>query len=143
MSALGRRSIPKSSSVFIADYLRNPNKGSGASGSGGGGPTGGSGSTPVPLVTSIVQTSNFTSIPTINTYFLDTSGGAWTVTLNATPSLNEVVEVWDSTGFAGSNPVSFNGNGKNIAGIGTVPAFITISYGSARLIYNGTQWLVR
>lgn len=95
------------------------------------------------LVTSANKSANFTTDATHNTYFLDTSGGAYTVTMNATPATNEVAEIWDSTGHATANPVSFNGNGKNIAGSATLSNFISANYGHARLIYNGTQWLAQ
>jgi hypothetical protein len=54
-----------------------------------------------------------------------------------------VVEVWDATGHAGTNPISFDGNGKNIAGVATVANGVQINFGHARLIYDGTQWLMQ
>jgi hypothetical protein len=98
-----------------------------------------------PAAPSIISTNvaaSFTTSSAYNCYFLDTSGGAYTVTMNASPGLNEVAEVWDSTGHAGTNPVSFNGNGKTIAGSATLTSFVAINFGHARLIYNGTQWLM-
>jgi hypothetical protein len=94
-------------------------------------------------VNSANKSASFTTVPATSVYYLDTAGGAYTVTMNATPATNEVAEVWDSTGNAGSNPVSFNGNGKNISGAATVSNFININGGHARLIYNGTQWLMQ
>ena len=94
-------------------------------------------------ITSTHESASFTTTSAFNCYFLDTSAGACTVTLNATPALNEVAEVWDRTGHAGSNPVSFNGNGNTIAGAATLTNFIAINYGHARLIWDGTQWLLQ
>jgi len=94
-------------------------------------------------IVSTSESASFTTQSAFNTYFVDTSGGAITVTLNPTPKVNEVAEIWDATGYAGTNPISFNGNGHNIGGGATVAAFIQIGYGSARLIFAGTQWLVR
>lgn len=94
-------------------------------------------------ITSKSVINNFTTTSDFQVYFLDTSGGSYTVTLNAKPAVNEIVEVWDSTGHAGSHPVSFNGNGQKIAGDSLVSNFISINYGHARLIYNGTQWLMQ
>lgn len=93
------------------------------------------------LVNSANKSASFTTVPATSVYYLDTSGGAYTVTMNATPSTNETVEVWDSTGNAGTNPISLNGNGKNIAGAATVSNAVQINYGKIKLIYNGTQWL--
>jgi hypothetical protein len=102
-----------------------------ASGGGGGG------------IVSTNESASFTTSAAHNCYFLDTSGGAYTVTLNATPTLDEVVEVWDATGHAGANPISFDGNGNTIAGSATLTSFIAIDFGHARLIYDGTQWLLQ
>jgi hypothetical protein len=98
---------------------------------------------PIGAAASTSKSASFTTTADKNVYYLDTSGGAWTVTLNATPATNEVVEVWDSTGHAGTNPISFAGNGKNIAGVSSVSNAIQINFGHARLIYDGTQWLMQ
>jgi hypothetical protein len=98
---------------------------------------------PVGAVSSTPKSASFTTTAGNNCYFLDTSGGAYTVTLNAAPALDEVVEVWDAAGHAGTNLISFNGNGKNISGSATLSSFIAIDYGHARLIYDGTQWLLQ
>jgi hypothetical protein len=98
---------------------------------------------PIGATASTSKSASFTTTADKNVYYLDTSGAAYTVTLNATPATNEVVEVWDSTGHAGTNPISFAGNGKNIAGVSSVSNAIQINFGRARLIYNGTQWLMQ
>ncbi|HEY2178090.1 MAG TPA: phage tail protein [Caulobacteraceae bacterium] len=94
-------------------------------------------------IVSAVKSASFTTDSAHNTYYLDTVGGAYTVTLNATPAADEVVEVWDSTGHAGANPISFDGNGNTIAGSATLASFIEINFGHARLIWDGTQWLLQ
>ncbi len=94
-------------------------------------------------ITSTNKSSSFTTTAAFNTYFLDTSGGAWTVTLDAAPTLNEMVEVWDSTGHASANPISFNGNGNTIGGSATLSNFIATDFGHSRLIFDGAQWLLQ
>ncbi len=108
--------------AMVSDY---------ATGGGGGG------------IISTNEAGNFLTSAAFNCYFLDTSAGAYTVTLNPAPAVNELVEVWDSTGHAGANPISFNGNGNNIAGSATLANFIAINFGHARLIFDGFQWLMQ
>lgn len=95
----------------------------------------------VGVVASTSKSASFTTTSDKNVYYVDTSGGAVTVTLNASPAANETVEVWDSTGHAGTNPISLNGNGKNIAGVASVSNAVQINYGKIKLTYTGTQWL--
>jgi hypothetical protein len=92
-------------------------------------------------VSSTNESASFTTSAAYNTYFVDTSGAAVTAILNAAPALNEVAEIWDSTGHAGTNPISLDGNGKTIAGAATVSNAVQINYGKIKLIYDGTQWL--
>lgn len=87
------------------------------------------------------KSASFTTMSGVDHYDVDTSGGAVTVTLNASPATNEVVEIWDA-GSAGTNAISFDGNGHNIAGSSTLSSFIAVNYGHARLRFNGTQWLI-
>jgi hypothetical protein len=97
--------------------------------------------TPAGLVTSTSKSANFTTTAADSVYYVDTASAAITVTLNASPALNEIVEVWDATGHAGTNPISLAGNGKNIAGVSSVTSAVQINYGKITLIYDGTQWL--
>jgi hypothetical protein len=92
---------------------------------------------------SAAKSASFTTVAGIAHYDVDTSGGAVTVTMNATPSANDVVEIWDATGNCGTNAISFAGNGHNIAGVSTISNFIAVNYGHARLRFNGTQWLIQ
>jgi hypothetical protein len=92
---------------------------------------------------STAKSASFTTTPDHNVYYLDTAGAAITVTLNATPAADEVAEIWDATGHAGANPISFAGNGHNIAGAANVANFIAINFGHARAIFDGTQWLMQ
>lgn len=72
----------------------------------------------------------------------DTSAGAITVTLPASPATGRMLYVVDEGGSAGANNITVSGNGKNISGSGTIAAtdVIDSNYGTLQLIYNGTFW---
>ena len=78
-------------------------------------------------------------------YFIttDTTGGAMTVTLPATPGTGRTVVVYDGAGQAatGGN-VTIDGNGNNIAasGVSAASKLINTAYESYILTYNGTIW---
>lgn len=92
--------------------------------------------------TTASKAADFTADPTVGTYYVDTTA-AVTVHLNATPTAGEGFDLWDNTGHAGTNPITFDGNGHNIAGVGSVPAQININFGHARVSFDGTQWLMQ
>lgn len=69
-----------------------------------------------------------------------TSAGAVGVTLPATPSTGQKVDIKDSTGNSPTNNITINGNGKNIDGQATF--LINVSYGSVTLMYNGAEWSI-
>jgi hypothetical protein len=98
---------------------------------------------PSGIISSTSVSASFTTTAAHSVYYADTSSGAITVTLNAAPAADEMVEVWDSTGHAGDQPDQLRGNGKNIAGVATVSNGVQIDFGHARLIYDGTQWLMQ
>jgi hypothetical protein len=98
---------------------------------------------PSGIISSTNVSASFTTTAANSVYYVDTASVAVTVTLHAAPAADEIVEVWDSTGHAETNPISFDGNGKNIAGAATVPNGIQANFGHARLIYDGTQWLMQ
>lgn len=92
--------------------------------------------------TSASESADFTCAAGISHYDVDTSGGAVTAKMNATPSANDVVEIWDSGGACGTHAITLDGNGRNIAGSATLASWIAVNYGHARLRFNGTQWLI-
>lgn len=69
--------------------------------------------------------------------YIDSSGGAFTITLEASPTTNRVLEIIDSVGSCGTNNVTIAGNGKNING--SASGVITSNYESWSILYNGTQ----
>jgi hypothetical protein len=61
------------------------------------------------------KTASFTGVSGVG-YFVDTTGGAVTVTLPSSPSAGNVIAVQDYTGTFSSNNLTFNRNGSNING---------------------------
>ena len=91
---------------------------------------------------STVRTSNFTAVSG-NGYFCNTTGGAFTVTLPASPSFGDIVAIKDSGSYAATNNITIARNGSNIENNAS-NAFINIHGSSTTLVYaNSTSgWLV-
>jgi hypothetical protein len=88
----------------------------------------------------IVKTANYTA--SANEGILaDTSGGAFTVTLPATPGTGDVVVVADPTGDWGTNNLTIGRNGSTIADVAQ-DLVCDISGVSVQLVYDGTTWAV-
>lgn len=88
----------------------------------------------------IVKTANYTA--SANEGILaDTSGGAFTVTLPATPATGDVVVVADPTGDWGTNNLTVGRNGSTIADVAQ-DLVCDISGVSVQLVYDGTTWAV-
>jgi len=62
-----------------------------------------------------IKTTNFTAVSGEG-YFVDTSSGAITVTLPASPSAGSIVAVVDYAGTAGTNKITLGRNGSNLEG---------------------------
>ncbi len=69
-----------------------------------------------------------------------TAGAATAVALPATPSTGRVYTIKDGKGDAAANNITISPAAGNIDGAATL--VIAANYGSASLIYNGTQWNV-
>ncbi|HXT81388.1 MAG TPA: hypothetical protein VN702_17620 [Acetobacteraceae bacterium] len=69
-----------------------------------------------------------------------TAGAATAVALPATPSTGRVYTIKDGKGDAAANNITISPAAGNIDGAATL--VIATNYGSASLIYNGTQWNV-
>lgn len=85
-----------------------------------------------------VQTANFTAAAG-NSYPVNTTSGAITVTLPASPTANQQVNVFDYAGTAATNNISINPNGGKINGVsGNVG--ISVARASVTLVYvDSTQ----
>jgi hypothetical protein len=87
------------------------------------------------------KTASFTAVSG-NGYFVNTTSGAITVTLPASPSAGDIVAVADYAGTATTNNITIARNGSNIEG-GTNDATIYENRDAITLIYvDGTQgWI--
>ena len=84
------------------------------------------------------KTANYTVLDTDQCIYVDSSGGAFTITLEASPSTNKEIEIIDSVGSCGTNNVTVDGNGNNV--VGSTTALMNGNYIAFVLKYNGTQW---
>jgi hypothetical protein len=88
----------------------------------------------------VPKTANYTAA--INEGVLtDTTGGAFTVTLPASPITGAVVVVSDAGGDWGDNNLTIGRNSATIAGVAQ-DLVCDISGISVQLVYDGTTWLV-
>jgi len=84
------------------------------------------------------KTASFTAVSG-NGYFVNTTSGAITVTLPATPSAGDIVAVQDYAGTWGTNNVTLARNGSNIGGL-ALDATLSTSDQSITLLYvDGTR----
>lgn len=91
-------------------------------------------------LTYVVKTSNYTTQDKEGV-LADTSGGAFTVTLPATPAVGAQVVVADAAGTWGTNNLTVGRNGSNIAGVAQ-DLVCDISGVSVQLVYDGSSWEV-
>jgi hypothetical protein len=66
------------------------------------------------------------------------SSSARTIIPNSTPNSGLKHIIKDSTGQAGTNPITITPSGKNIDGVASKT--INTPYGSIVIVYNGTEW---
>src|SRR6056300_1558581 len=79
------------------------------------------------------KTASFTAVSG-NGYFVNTTSGAVTVTLPASPSAGDIVALQDYAGTWGTNNVTIGRNGSNIGGTAVDPTLST-SDQSITLVY--------
>ena len=87
---------------------------------------------------STTVTTTYQVLSTDQRIYVDSSGGAFTITLEASPATNRELEIIDSVGSCNSNTVTVAGNGNNI--IGNSNYSINGSYDALRLVFNGANW---
>jgi len=101
------------------------------------GPTGPSGSNGAPAVTNTAISANTTLTAGIR-YFVDTST-ARTLTLPASPTQGNEIQIIDSSGTAATNKITVNPNSGKINGVAT-DLIIDVNGAAATLIYTGSSW---
>jgi hypothetical protein len=91
-------------------------------------------------VSFITKTANYTAVAG-NFLLCNTSAGAFTVTLPASPALNDQVYFQDSTGSFSTNALTINPGSNSIMGAsGNLIA--TLANAGFGLFYNGTEWRI-
>jgi len=91
-------------------------------------------------VTYVTKTANYTT-QDLEGVLADTSGGAFTVTLPASPSTGDQVVIADSGDAFGSNNLTVGRNSSTINGSAS-DLVLDISGVSVQLIYDGSTWEV-
>jgi hypothetical protein len=91
-------------------------------------------------ITYVAKTANYTTQANEGV-LADTSGGAFTITLPASPSTGDQVIVADSGGDFGTNNLTVGRNGSTIAGLAE-DFTLDINSVSVQLVYDGTTWEV-
>ena len=91
---------------------------------------------------SSIQTANFTATAGEG-YFVNTAGGAITVTLPASPSLGDEVSIVDYTGTFATNNLTINPNGNKIRG-GTVNKLLNANNKAVTLVFTDSTegWVI-
>jgi len=74
--------------------------------------------------------------------YCDTSTAGFTITLPATPLVNDVVAILDNTSSFDTNPLTVARNGNNIMGLAEDMVIDTKNI-SLELIFNGNDWRIK
>ena len=104
------------------------------------GTTWASAAVPAGGLTYLYKTANYTAADKEG-ILADTTGGAFTVTLPATPATGAQVVVADAGGLWGTNNLTVGRNGSTIAGLAE-NLVCDINGVSVQLVYDGTTWEV-
>jgi len=94
----------------------------------------------VPSRTATLKTASFAVTPANKIYHCDSSGGAITATLPASPAAWDQYSFVDTAGQAATHNITIALNGANFQGGATNPA-IADAYGMLQLQFNGSQWV--
>src|SRR6056300_1487456 len=86
------------------------------------------------------KTASFTAVSG-NGYFVNTTSGAITVTMPATPSAGDIVGIKDYAGTFATNNVTVGRNGSNFDGVATDPVLTTDQLSVFFVYVDGTEGL--
>jgi hypothetical protein len=101
------------------------------------GSTGATGASGAPAVTNTAISANTTLTAGVR-YFVDTTA-ARTLTLPASPTQGNEIQIVDSSGTAATNKITVNPNSGKINGVAT-DLMIDVNGAAATLIYTGSSW---
>ena len=87
-----------------------------------------------------VRASNYTAVSG-DKILANTSSGSFTITLPASPTTGQAVEVVDANGTFQLFPLTIARNGQNIMGVAE-DLFINTANVAVGLVYNGAQWRI-
>ena len=89
-----------------------------------------------------VKTADFTAVSGEG-YFVNTTGGAITLTLPASPSIGDTIQIRDYAETFGSNNVTLNRNGSNVGGVASNGTLSTSKTMTILVYADDTKgWLV-
>ena len=94
----------------------------------------------VPVVGFTAKTTTYTAVSG-DTLLVDTSAGAFTITLPATPTTGNIVYFQDSKGTFLQYPLTIARNGQTIMGLAEdlIASNNNVGFG---LVYNGSDWRI-
>ena len=98
------------------------------------GPTGATGASGAPAVTNQSVSSNITLVAGTR-YFVDTTA-ARTLTLPASPSIGDEIQIFDASGTAATNNITISRNSSKINGL-TEDGIIDVNQSASSFIYTG------
>lgn len=98
------------------------------------GPTGATGASGAPAVTNQSISSNITLVAGTR-YFVDTTA-ARTLTLPASPSIGDEIQIFDASGTAATNNITISRNSSKINGL-TEDGIIDVNQASSTFVYTG------
>ena len=101
------------------------------------GPSGATGATGPGAIANTAISSNIT-LAVNNRYFVDTTS-ARTLTLPASPTQGDEIQIIDASGLAATNKITVNRNSGKINGISD-DLLIDLNGAAATLIYTGSSW---
>lgn len=89
---------------------------------------------------SVISSSGTTLISGV-TYFFNTSGGAISATLPATPAASDSIRIVDSAGTFATNNLTLLRNGQTVEGA-TTDLICDVNKVEFRVVFNGSTWKV-
>ena len=86
------------------------------------------------------KTANYTAVAGDN-ILANTSAGSFTITLPASPTTGQTVQIVDAVGTFNLNPIRVARNGKLIMGL-SEDLYSNTNGAGFSLLYNGTEWRI-